>query len=94
MGRGPDAKGLAAEKQEQWDQAIQFYNSILVRQPQHDSVSCLVEKRPSPGKFSNDLYKQGLDLMAVKNFENAIIQFVKILNGRVIKIRLGLFMIL
>ncbi len=72
-------KGLAAEKQEQWDQAIQFYNSILVKQPQHDSVPALLKNAQAQASLA-DLYKQGLDLMAVKNFENAIIQFVKILN--------------
>lgn len=72
-------KALAAEKQEQWDQAIQFYNSVLGKQPNHENVLTLIKNAYDQANLAG-LYKQGLDLMQAKHLDNALAQFVKIIN--------------
>jgi len=72
-------KALSAEKQEQWDQAIQFYDMVLGKQPSHENVLTLIKNAKDQANLA-DLYKRALDLMNAEHHDQALTEFVKIID--------------
>jgi tetratricopeptide (TPR) repeat protein len=70
---------IQAEKEENWDKAIQVYSSMLERFPNHDTVPELLKKANEQSRVLQ-LYKQAIDLLNSNQTENAKSLFVEIIQ--------------
>ena len=72
---------LQAEKQENWENAIQAYSAILERFPDHASALDLLKKAQEQSQLART-YKQAIELLGSGHSENAKSLFLEIMQAQ------------